>query len=118
VVGVIGAVVGTANLAGNYWFEAFVSPWLADVVPQFLDAEPAGYLTVGGASSYSLFTIGWVLFAVASLRAGVYPRAISIALLVAAVIGIQFVQPPLGVPFALVIAGLGGWLIRHPAHPA
>ena len=114
VVALVAALVGTLGLGGNYWFEAFVSPWAADAVPGYLDAEPAGVLLVGGASSYLLFAVGWVLFGWASLRAGVFPRAIAVAIAVGGLIGIQMVQPPLGVPLGLALAWLGVWLLRRP----
>jgi hypothetical protein len=112
VVALVAALVGTLGLGGNYWFEAFVSPWAADAVPGYLDAEPAGVLLVGGASSYLLFAVGWVLFGWATLRAGVFPRAIGVALVAGGLVGIQMVQPPLGVPLGLALAWLGVWLLR------
>jgi hypothetical protein len=113
VVALVVALVGTLGLGGNYWFEAFVSPWAADAVPGYLDAEPAGVLLLGGASSYLLFAVGWVLFGWASLRAGVFPRAIAVAVLVGGIAAIQMVQPPLGVPLGLALAWLGWWLTRN-----
>jgi hypothetical protein len=112
VVALVAALAGTLGLGGNYWFEAFVSPWAADAVPGYLDAEPAGVLLLGGASSYLLFAVGWVLFGWAALRAGVFPRAIAVAVVVGGLAGIQMVQPPLGVPLGLALAWLGVWLLR------
>ena len=63
------AIVGTVNLGANMWFEGFAVPWLADVVPQVLTAEKTTFWKVGYLSSYTLFSIGWVLFGLASLRA-------------------------------------------------
>ena len=68
-------------------------------------------LLIGGLSSYLLFAIGWVLFGVASLRARVFPTAVSIALIVGGLLGYQMVQPPLGVPLGLALCWLGGWLL-------
>ena len=113
VVALVAALAGTLGLGGNYWFEAFVSPWAADAVPGYLDAEPAGVLLLGGASSYLLFAVGWVLFGWAALRAGVFPRAIAVAIVVGGLAGIQMVQPPLGVPLGVAVAWLGVWLIRR-----
>jgi hypothetical protein len=112
VVGLIAALIGTLNLAGNYWFEAFVTPFLVDALPGYLDVEPSGLLLLGGGSSYLLFAVGWLLFALACLRAKVFPTGISIALIVGAVLGVQLVQPPLGVPLGLALVWLGVWMLR------
>jgi hypothetical protein len=82
-------------------------------VPGYLDADPAGVLLLGGASSYLLFAVGWVLFGWTALRAGVFPRAIAVAIVVGGVAGIQMVQPPLGVPLGVAVAWLGVWLMRR-----
>jgi hypothetical protein len=111
-VALVTALVGTLGLAGNYWFEAFVSPWAADALPGYLDTEPSGLLPVGGLTSYVLFAVGWVLFGWAALRAGVFPRAVSIAVIVGGVVAVQMVQPPLGVPLGLALAWLGVWMLR------
>jgi hypothetical protein len=107
------ALVGTLGLAGNYWFEAFVSPWAADTLPGYLDAEPSGLLPIGGLTSYLLFAVGWALFGWVALRAGVFPRPITIALIVGGVVGVQMVQPPLGVPLGLALMWLGVWMLRN-----
>jgi hypothetical protein len=53
--------------------------------------------------------------AAACLRAKVFPAGISIALIVGAVLGIQMVQPPLGIPLGLALVWLGAWMLRrHP----
>ena len=36
------AFLGTVLVAGDWWFEAFVVPWLADVAPQSLEVTPSG----------------------------------------------------------------------------
>jgi hypothetical protein len=107
VVGVLAASVGTLNLAGNYWFEAFVTPFLADALPGYVDVEPSGVILIGGLTSYLLFAIGWVIFGVACLRARVFSTGISIALIIGSVLAVQMVQPPLGVPLGLALIWLG-----------
>jgi hypothetical protein len=117
VAGLVAAIFGTVSLAGNYWFEAFAVPWLADAAPDALTTPPSGVLLLGGASSYLLFAVGWVLFGIASLRARVFPTAISVAVIVGGVAGIQAVQPPLGVPLGLALVWLGGWMVRREPAP-
>jgi hypothetical protein len=106
------AMVGTVNLGANMWFEGFAVPWLADVVPQVLIAEKTMFWKVGYLSSYILFSIGWVLFGLASLLARVFPRLISLAIVVAGIIGFLAARPPYGVALGLALLSLGIWMIR------
>jgi hypothetical protein len=106
------AIVGTVNLGANMWFEGFAAPWLADVVPQVLAAEKTMFWKVGYLSSYTLFSIGWVLFGLASLRAGVFPRLISLAIVAAGIIGFLAAKPPYGVALGLALLSLGIWMVR------
>jgi hypothetical protein len=106
------AIVGTVNLGANMWFEGFAVPWLADVVPQVLSAEKTTFWKVGYLSSYALFSIGWVLFGFASLRAGVFPRFISLAIVVGGIVGFLAARPPYGVALGLALLSLGIWMIR------
>ena len=106
------AIVGTVNLGANMWFEGFAVPWLADVVPQVLTVEKTLFWQVGYYSSYLLFAIGWVLFGLASLRAGVFPRLISLAIVAGGIIGFLAAQPPYGVALGLALLSLGIWMVK------
>jgi len=106
------AIVGTVNLGANMWFEGFAAPWLADVVPEVLTAEKTMFWKVGYLSSYTLFSIGWVLFGLASLRAGVFPRPISVAIIAGGAIGFLAAKPPYGVALGLALLSLGIWMVR------
>lgn len=118
------AIVGTVNLGANMWFEGFAVPWLADVVPQVLTAEKTMFWKVGYLSSYLLFAIGWVLFGLASLRAGVFPRLISLAIVAGGIVGFLAAQPPYGIALGLALLSLGIWMIKTrtaadtPAQPS
>jgi hypothetical protein len=88
-VGFLVAFLGTALVVGTVWTEFFVAPSLAVEAPEFLDAEEVtGFIDVGFIASYSLLSLGWALFGVAALRAGIYPRWVPILLIVAALIGL------------------------------
>jgi hypothetical protein len=115
VVGLIGAVVGTMFLGGDLWFETFYVTYLADVAPQILDLKPSGLIVIGAISSYLLFAIGWALFGIASLRAGVFPRTICVAIVIGGLLGWGALLPPWGLGLGLAMAWLGVWLIRTPA---
>ena len=105
------AVVGTMALGGDLWFETFAVPWLADEVPQALDADPTVILALGALASYFLFAVGWVLYGVASLRAHV-PVAISVVIIIGGALGYQALLSPWVIPLAVGVGALGVWLIR------
>jgi hypothetical protein len=67
---------------------------------------------VGYLSSYVLFSLGWVLFGLASLRARVFPRLISLAIVVGGAIGFLAAQPPYGIALGLALLSLGIWMVR------
>jgi hypothetical protein len=106
------AILGTATMGGNMWFEGFAVPWLADVLPQVFTAEKTVTLQIGALASYLFFALGWVLYGLASFRARVFPVGISILVVLAGVAGYQAGLPPYGVPIGLAFAALGGWLIQ------
>jgi hypothetical protein len=112
--GACAAVVGTFALGANVgWFDVFVAPWIALVAPEAIKTPNVGSLPIGGFSSYVLFVLSWVLFGVASFRARVFPSAISLAIVVSALIAWPSALPPYGVPFGLTIAGLGVSMMRR-----
>ena len=103
-VGFLVAYAGTVLGAGFLWASTFVTPALATEVPEFLDAGPP----LGFFPALSTCGVGWLLFGIATLRAGVYPRRATILLIVGAVI---FVVPlPLT---GIVLSVAVGWLGFH-----
>jgi hypothetical protein len=114
VVALCAAIAGTMDMAGNMWFDAFVAPWIADVMPETLAAPKRGTLVIAALSSYLLLPIGWLLFGIASFRAGVYPRILSVAIMVGGVISYGAGLPPYGIPLALAVAAVGVWCLAHP----
>ncbi len=106
------AIIGTVNLGANMWFEGFAVPWLAGEVSQILTAEKTLFWQVGYYSSYLLFAVGWVLFGLASLRARVFPRLISLAIVAGGIIGFLAARPPYGVALGLALLSLGIWMVR------
>jgi hypothetical protein len=79
--GLIGFVVvfaGTALVVGITWFGSFIQAAVAELI---VASEAAGAVVeepvmagVGMMASLGLYLLGWILFGVASLRAGVLPR--------------------------------------------
>jgi hypothetical protein len=86
--GFLVALAGVVLAAGGAWDSLFAVPWLADEAPAALDEPTGGSLLAGFVVSYLVLVIGWVLFASASLRAGLAPRGASIALIAGAVLAI------------------------------
>ena len=84
--GFVVAFFGTALLVGSVWTEVFVYPTLARVAPTVFTGQSAeaSSLIIGKNLSAYLFAIGIVLFGLATLKAGVYPRWAA-ALLVASI---------------------------------
>jgi hypothetical protein len=110
------AIVGTVFMAGDWWYEAFAVPRMAEVASSAMDAFVGGRLLVGGLASFALLGIGWVLFGVASLRAHVYPAGISIAILVGGILSgvpIGMVYLSGGVILGLAFVWLGAWMMAN-----
>jgi len=115
------AIVGTVFMAGDWWYEAFAVPRIAEVAPQVIDTFVGGRLLMGGVWSFALFGLGWALFGIASLRARVFPTAISVAILAGGFlsgvpIGIAYLSG--GVILGLALVWLGMWMMRTTAAPS
>lgn len=97
------AFLGTALLTGLMWTQAFVVPGLAAEAPVLLETEPLGSML-----SFIAFTVGWLVFGVATLRARVYPRAAAILLIIGAMLPFAgFVLPASAFVFGIAVAWLG-----------
>ena len=108
------ALVGTVALAGDMWFDAFAVPWLVQVAPAIVSADRGGSLLMTGwLVSVVLFSLGWIMFGLASFRARIIPRALSIAVAIGGLIGFKAATAPWGVALGLAVAAVGVWLIRH-----
>lgn len=114
--------LGTAFLAGNNWAEVFVWPTLAQVAPDVMSeqaTEAPLYLMTGISLSFPLFSIGMILFAVATIRAGVYPRWAAVLLIVSIPLT-MFLDPTPGtfqesigqILLGIAVAALGFYALR------
>ena len=111
------AVVGTMFMTGDWWYEAFAVPRLVEVAPDAVENFVGGRLIIGGVTSFVLFGIGWVMYGVASMRARVIPRNISITILVGGFLSgvpIGFAYLSGGVVLGLAFVWLGVWMSRAP----
>ena len=69
-----------------------------------IEQPPTGTLEVGSLASFTTFAFGWLLFAVASLRAWVFPRGAAILLIAGGVIGFGFlIFPGAGILLAVAV---------------
>ena len=112
------AILGTVFMAGDWWYEAFAVPRIAEVAPSVMVDFAQSRLLFGGLLSFALFGIGWVLYGIASVRAGVFPAAISWAIAVGGLVS----AVPIAVAYlsgnvilGLALVALGIWLVRTHA---
>jgi hypothetical protein len=115
-IGFAAALMGTIFMAGDWWYEAFAVPRIAEVAPEAIATFVGGRLLLGGVASFLVLGVGWVLFGAASLRAHVFPTAISGAILVGGLlsgvpIGLAYLTG--GIILGIAIAWLGVWLMRE-----
>ena len=100
------AFAGTALILGTWWTNAFVAPVLAQENSRLLETGPTGVMGVAFTLSFALAAVGWLLFALVSLRTRVYPRAAVVVLVLGA--ALMFVPLPGGqVVFEVGLAWLG-----------
>lgn len=113
-IGFLAAFAGTALVLGVAWAQAFVWPTLAEeatgVLNRAFDSwrleQVKGPMVPAHRLSFTLGSLGWLVFGVATLRARVYPRWAVLLLIIGAVI--SFVRlPATGVVLAVAIAWLG-----------
>jgi hypothetical protein len=115
--------LGAALTVGNAWAEVFVWPTLAQVAPDTMTGsvtDMPSYLVAGLNVSFPLFGIGLILFGVATIRAGVYPRWSS-ALLIVSIPVTMFLDPTPGsfqesiahILLGIAVATLGPYALRE-----
>lgn len=109
------AILGTVFMAGDWWYEAFAVPRMAEVDPSVMVDFAQGRLLFGGLLSFALFGIGWLLYGIASVRARVFPAAISWAIAAGGLVSavpIAVVYLSGNVILGLALIALGTWLVR------
>lgn len=107
------AALGTLLVAGDWWYEAFVGPLLSANAPELLRTAPSGSILIGAGTTFGSFALGWVLFGIATYRAGVFPRGSAFLMVLGGIIGILALSAPFQVPLALAV-GWMGWSLLHP----
>lgn len=116
-VGFLVAFCGTVMAVGTFWADAFVAPSLAREELRLLNAAPPRALAAGFTLSYGSVALGWLLFGLATLRTGIYPRPASVLLMIGA--GLTWLPLPLsGVPFSVAVAWIGYALFSKKDAPS
>jgi len=64
----------TALVLGDFYANTFVTPALAIGIPEALQGRNAGVLALWLPLEFGFLALAWLPFAVATVRAGVYPR--------------------------------------------
>ncbi len=110
--GFILAFVGMMGFTGISYVEAFVTPTLVAAAPAVIDGMFSGQMsnplnTILPLTGL-LFTLGWLLFGIATARAGVFPRTAAILVIVGAVpFGLGPLVPQAIAKIAAVVFGIG-----------
>lgn len=112
-IGFLAAFCGTVLVTGDWWFEAFAVPWLAQVAAQALEAAPSGTLIMGATAGFALFASGWALFGIASFRSRLFPRWSAVLLIVGGALGFLAGTPPFLIVLAVGVGWIGYWLQKH-----
>ena len=108
------ASAGTVLMSGVAWSQSFLDPAAAQVVPAFLDDIPPASLVVGFLGSLAWFGLGWAMYGIATLRAGVFARPPAVLILAGGVLA----AVPVGVGgVGAVLLGLGLLCGGVPIHP-
>lgn len=106
------AVIGLVLITGAMYFEAFIAPSLAARAPDVFQSFPAGGgwegFLAGVIASGALFGLGFVVFAVAMLRARSMPRwAVMLALVGGPAVAVNFLLPRVVAIVAVSAFGVG-----------
>ena len=116
-VGFLLAFFGTVLVTGDFYANTFITPLLALGNYEFLGGPFAGVLRLWLPREFGFLAAAWLLFALATVRAGVYPKGASWLLLVGAVVAL-LPLPYVNIAFDAAIAWLGMALMRQRTSPA
>jgi len=120
--------LGATLTVGNAWAEVFVWPTLAQEAPNMMSGsatDMSSYLVAGLNVSFPLFGLGLILFGVATIREGVYPRWAPVLLIVSIPVT-MFLDPTPGsfqesigqILLGISVATLGWYALRNTSREA
>jgi hypothetical protein len=110
-IGFLLAFFGTALLEGDFYTNTFVTPLVALEAPWLLDNPLAGFLQVWLPFDFTFLALSWLLLAVGTVRARVYPRAASWSLLVGTLVALV-PAPVTNIPFEVTLGWLGFLILK------
>ena len=125
--GVLGAIsfvvamIGTALVAGDFWYEGLVVPWLAAAAPQVLTEAATGQVaafatvSLGSFITFALFAVGWAMFGLATAKAGVFPRLAGVVVAIGGALAFMGGFPPYQIGLALGVGWMCCWLLLRGA---
>jgi hypothetical protein len=113
VIGFVMAFFGTVLVEGDFYANTLVTPLVAQEAPAFLDNPLSGFLQVWLPFDFTVLAFSWLILAVATVRARVYPRAAAWFLLVSTLVAL-IPLPLVDVPFDAALLWLGIVLLRVP----
>jgi hypothetical protein len=113
VIGFVLAFFGTVVVEGDFYTNTFVTPLVAQEAPAFLDNPLSGFLQVWLPFDFTLLAFSWLILAVATVRAHVYPRGAAWFLLASALVALVPL-PLVNIPLDAALAWLGLVLLRVP----
>ena len=106
------AFFGTVLVTGDFYANTFVTPLLAIGNYEFLESPMAGVLRLWFPTEFGILGVAWILFAVATVRARVYPRRAAWLLLVGAALALVPL-PFVNIAFDVAIIWLGLTLMKQ-----
>lgn len=107
-VGFLIAFFGTVLLSGFAYLLTFMVPAIAKSTPAFLEGRPSGTLLFGLLLAFRVLALGYLVFGIASFRAGVLPRGAAALVIVGAILS---AFPPDPAFAGVGVIGLGvSWL--------
>jgi hypothetical protein len=112
----IAALLGTMLAVGASWTYVFVVPYFAEAAPELVNGG-SGVLLAGFLISYAALALGWVAFALATLRTKTFPRWEAVLLIFGGGIAI-LPMPSRTLVLALALALIGMQLLRQPTSRA
>lgn len=115
-VGYLVAFLGTLLVARDWWYEAFVGPGIAIHAPQLADMPYDGSLVAGAIATIGSFSLGWILFGIATLRGYLLPAAPAILVIIGGAVGALVLWTPYQIPLAIAVGWMGYHLVNAVPH--
>jgi hypothetical protein len=110
-VGYLIAFLGTLMVAGDWWYETFITPVLRSRVPGIFGETRPTLVLIGAFVTSAAFAVGWLIFGFSSYRAGILPRGASILVMLGGFAGAATLIVGSQIPLAVAVGWIGLSLI-------